>query len=323
VNLTKYMPKSFKTMKKDERMVATVLTGAAVAGVALYLHHLSTGRHPASPGARVMGFFTDTAKKLGMEIGTAMDVKTAQRYLNSISHAGLQETGSLDPATQAALKAFQHSNGIPETGTIDEETGNALQYMAAATSKSPQLQKMATLPPETQTQTQTQQAASSSGGSFWTQQILSWPGLGKPFSDAMPMAVKSAQRALNDLANASLALSGQLDQATQSAISNFQGEQGLPQTGKLDPETANALVFLASQQNPTKVKLYKRTPKKKSGGVTTSHGVTYTPATPPVQYTPAAPPVQYTPYPMQQTSGDYAVGIQSTTMWDPRWAYSY
>ncbi len=220
-----------------EYPVEVTLGGVAVAAWAYYFLSKSK-RSPQAPASRisVQGVWTDLATKLNIAIGSGLDTQTAQRYLNTIAKAGLKEDGILGPATQKALRNFQAGNGLPQTGVVDEETGNALQYMAAATSKNPQLQKMATVPT----------------GTFgpWYQRVSQVPKLGAPFSDNVKMSAKGAQRALNDLMHVGLPMTGVLDFPTVTQVRIFQAWQGMPATGQLDSETANALLYLASSSNP-------------------------------------------------------------------------
>lgn len=309
MKLERYLPKSYKKLHGTDRAVALALTGVAIAAGATFLLRRVQGAKQ-SPGSRVSGAYTEIATKLGMAVGTDLNVTTAQRYLNQIANAALEETGTLDNATMDAIRSFQRGNGIPETGTIDEETGNALQYMAAATSKNPQMKHMANVspylvaPPVTYTpspmpqpvtyapasmpsiaQPQTNAPTTTPAASqknYFTQLVAQNPQLGPPFSKTIKMSIKGAQRALNDLTGASLPLTGKLDHATTAALQNFQNEQGQRATGHLDAETANALLYLAGTQNPDHAASYHRLP----------HAAVVT-------------------------------GVQSTNLYDPRFTYSY
>lgn len=102
---------------------------------------------------RVGGFYADAAKKLGIQ--TDLTTLEAQAYLNVITGkksparggTGLVEDGILGTKTSDALRKFQASNGIPQTGYVDTETGAALSYLAGAVGKSPAMRKAVTLSP--------------------------------------------------------------------------------------------------------------------------------------------------------------------------------
>jgi hypothetical protein len=55
----------------------------------------------------------------------------------------------MGPKTILVLKRFQAGQGLAQTGKLDEETGNALSYFAAATSKSGSVKKLAAVAPST------------------------------------------------------------------------------------------------------------------------------------------------------------------------------
>lgn len=129
-----------------------VLIGLGVVG----LFWLASKGKKTSPryAYGVKGTFTDLAEKIGQQSdppwtpsGSDLDVRTAQYYLNKVAGAGLREDGILGKQTAAALKKFQRGNGLPETGAIDDETGNALEYFFFATSPLPKLKASAVLSP--------------------------------------------------------------------------------------------------------------------------------------------------------------------------------
>lgn len=105
----------------------------------------------------VRGVWTDLATKQGIAAGTDLSVQEIQAYLNGINNQvpasqgghGLNVDGILGPRTIRALKRFQAGNGLPQTGSLDDETGNALSYFAAATSKSGAVKKLAAVAPST------------------------------------------------------------------------------------------------------------------------------------------------------------------------------
>jgi peptidoglycan hydrolase-like protein with peptidoglycan-binding domain len=235
------LPQEIRRMSRKQKLV-TLALGAGATGALLLLFDRFARSSPLAPAHRyaVSGTWTDMASKLGISIGRNLDIKTAQRYLNDIASAALTENGVLDAATSDALRKFQTSNGIDATGVIDDETGNALQYFAAATSQSPSLLAAVTLPDATTTTT----TATVLGP--WAQAVARYPQMGAPFSSVVKMSAEGAKRALNDIMHLGLQLGGGLDAAAQQALKTFQANTSLPVTGLLDPETSNALLYLAT-----------------------------------------------------------------------------
>lgn len=137
-----------------KRNPQTATLGAVALGLGVYF---IWKRHREAHGYAVGGVWTDLANKQGIAIGSDLTIREAQRYLNGINNQtspalggkGLAEDGVAGPKTTAAIKKFQTGNGLPATGSVDNETGNALSYFAAATSKSGALKKYAAVSPET------------------------------------------------------------------------------------------------------------------------------------------------------------------------------
>lgn len=254
MNLKSIVPREFQRLSRKDKIVTVVLAAGATGGLLLLLDrfHRATPRAPAHRYS-TRGAWSDLATKLGITIGSSLDTKTAQRYLNQLTGAHLKEDGILGPSTMQALRNFQGHNGIEQSGVIDDETGNALQYLAAAASKNPALQKMATLTP-----------SAPAGSRPWAEAVGKDPRLGAPFDEIVQMSMKGAQRALNDLLHVGLPLSGTLDAPTQNALQSFQSMQALPVTGQLDSETSNALLYLATAA-ATAHTVYRQVPASRVG----------------------------------------------------------
>jgi murein L,D-transpeptidase YcbB/YkuD len=65
---------------------------------------------------------TTTTKKAPVFRATKEQVTAAQKLLKEKSLYAGEATGTLDPATRAALKAFQEANGMKGTGTLNAAT---------------------------------------------------------------------------------------------------------------------------------------------------------------------------------------------------------
>jgi hypothetical protein len=90
--------------------------GALVgAGVGAYVGHEGTDSHgrPTDPNARVTSRNDGTVRK-------------AQAALNDQGFDAGAVDGRYGPATQTAVRRFQSSKGLTETGTLDNSTLNAL-----------------------------------------------------------------------------------------------------------------------------------------------------------------------------------------------------
>jgi peptidoglycan hydrolase-like protein with peptidoglycan-binding domain len=62
-------------------------------------------------------------------------------------------------------------------------------------------------------------------------------GVGAEAADVRPAAVRDAQAALGEAGHDAGPADGALGPRTRSALQSFQRQQGLPATGRLDPET--------------------------------------------------------------------------------------
>jgi hypothetical protein len=149
------------------RNQTTATLGAIAVGAAAYWLYTRRNHDPMSRASRAFGVsgpWTDLAVKQGMAIGSGLSIKEVQGYLNHINaNRALAEDGVMGPATRAALKKFQIGNGIAASGKLDDETGNALTYFAAATSSNPDLQKFATVAPTYTPMLSPEQIATRSG----------------------------------------------------------------------------------------------------------------------------------------------------------------
>lgn len=146
--------------------------------------------------------YSSTTLKRG---STGEAVVALQRALG-----GITADGEFGPLTEAAVKSFQASKGLPQTGVVDSATWNALGGSTTTT---------------TSTTTST-----SSGGerSAWYSTTLRRGSTGE--------GVMVLQRGLGGLT-----VDGGFGPLTETAVKKLQAEAGLPQTGVVDEATWRAL----------------------------------------------------------------------------------
>jgi peptidoglycan hydrolase-like protein with peptidoglycan-binding domain len=80
---------------------------------------------PADPGSYLSGTESKTTegKKRGPVFrATKEQIMEAQKILREKGFYKGEESGKLDPATRAALRAYQEGNGLKATGTLNAAT---------------------------------------------------------------------------------------------------------------------------------------------------------------------------------------------------------
>jgi peptidoglycan hydrolase-like protein with peptidoglycan-binding domain len=167
-----------------------------------------------------------TSALVGLKAGALGN--TVKQLQQAIIAAGVKVRGGADgifgPATAAALKEFQTSQGLPATGTVDQATASALAAPKPVGVQNP----------------------TSTGG------FAEYGEKGQRV-----LALQSA------LAAAGIPLRGGVDGdfggGTSAAVMELQRQRGLPVTGKVDDATANALglakMAAPAAPDPSKVEL--------------------------------------------------------------------
>ena len=157
----------------------------------------------------------------------AQAITNLQSYLRQLSYFDLEIepiaiNGTWNDETQNALIAFQRANGLAPTGVADEQTWNLLfsQYKNSLEENSPP-SSVPFFPRE------------PSGESL---------GLGdEGFVVAVIQYMLQELSILYDNLE-SVEISGKYDEKTQSAVSEFQKRNLLPQNGRVNKQTWNKLV---------------------------------------------------------------------------------
>lgn len=141
------------------------------------------------------------------------------------------------------------------------------------------------------------------GGAFQTSGFYSRLASSLGF-DYHEISIADLQGYLNHLTNGHLVVDGILGSHTQAAIADFQSHNGIGVTGFPDPETKAAILYLAAATS--------NNPRVKEMAVVL-----------PSDLGRAERPVTYSPYAMPGGSGSggqFRTGIQSTSMYDVRFA---
>jgi len=173
-----------------------------------------------------------TAVALGLErstdLGLTQGVRSdaVMKLQQKLVAAGFAPTGGADgifgPNTKAALEAFQRSNGLPATGSVDAATAGALAAVAAQ-------------PPATSSNNGSKQNGSNAG----SQRGASLAGLK---IGSRGDKVKRVQRIIMSVGFTVVGgADGIYGVLTASAVKSFQNANGLAVTGAVDAKTAAAL----------------------------------------------------------------------------------
>ena len=169
----------------------------------------------ASPTA---GGSAATASIVGLKSGALGN--TVKQLQQSLLDAGVTVRGGADgifgPATAAALKSFQTSQGLPSTGIVDRATAKALENPKAPSSPA---------------------SGSSDGFAIY----------GERGSRVIDLQKALLRAGISFVGGAD----GAFGSATAGAIMSFQRANGLSVTGKVDASTARALGLTAAPKPAT------------------------------------------------------------------------
>ncbi len=146
------------------------------------------------------------------DVAAVIDARHVQRGLNRVMDAGLVVDGVVGPATRAAIRAYQAMEGLPETGAPDAATRDRL----AARLADPDVVAVPP-PPEPP-------APAPDEAERLAEEEIRW-----------------IQMALNRLADADLVVDGLFGPRSRAALSAWQRDAGLPDTGIPDGETLERL----------------------------------------------------------------------------------
>lgn len=160
------------------------------------------------------------------------DVTRLQEALRELGYFDQKATGKFREATRAAVKEFQAANGLEETGTADLDTQRLL-YGGKALKKG--VAPTPTPAPDEDPGDLNDMVIAGDGEEMpepWSRKL----GRGSKGED-----VKKVQTRLQELGFFDGPISGNFMNKTVAATKVFQEYNGLPQTGRIDEETWNAL----------------------------------------------------------------------------------
>ena len=192
------------------------LTGLIIYN-ALYLQDLRGSAHAPSPSVQpsatasapayapiiVAPVRTDLPPSSMENVAQDQLAKAVQRELTALGYVVGRSDGTLDEATREAISSYQKSHGLPVTGTPSDDL---LRHILLGDTV----------------------AQSSSTGSVDT-------ASGRDGEDG-DRTVKTVQKVLADLGYAPGPIDGAMGGATRSAITAFQRDRKIEQTGRIGPE---------------------------------------------------------------------------------------
>ncbi|GLG02712.1 hypothetical protein Alches_27530 [Alicyclobacillus hesperidum subsp. aegles] len=117
--------------------------------------HSAAHAQPRSTTSTVHTISSHVSNDTVLQVGdTGSKVKALQQELTTLGFFSYAVTGDYGPITEQAVSAFQSSVGLPETGTVDRKTLQALQKAL----RTQRTQSVASQQPTQQQSTQTTQA---------------------------------------------------------------------------------------------------------------------------------------------------------------------
>lgn len=185
-------------------------------------------------------------------------IKEAQSALQSQGLYNGPVNGVQDQQTQAAISQFQQQNGLAVTGNLDPETLQSLGI--SGTESQGQASRSMEEPGPAQTgqseQNQSQYGQPEANESGQASRSEEQSGQAQPGQAAAPQAlaqstVSAAQQALKDKGFYAGPVNGVMDQATRTAITNYQQQNNLPANGLLTQQTAQSLGIAGSNSGQT------------------------------------------------------------------------
>ena len=207
------------TLKKIENVSFTLALAAGMTGFALAQSPASTNQSPASRNSSVQE---------NQNVSNSM-VRHAQRELKDNGYYTGRVDGIMGPRTERALRQYQRSENLAQTGRLNRATMKSLGLSDRANiEQNGEASRSAEESPAGQNAT-TPQAEQS----------------GNVSSDS----VRSAQQQLRQDGFYNGPVNGQMNQGTRAALRQYQKQNNLPVTGQVTRDTAQSMGISTSNQN--------------------------------------------------------------------------
>lgn len=204
--------------------LAGVLAAACTAMILVNALAMQQGRTPATPAPAAKQSAATPAPSQWRaepkrdELVAQVQTALAERDL----YDGVVD-GMMGPGTASAIRAFEHAQGMAQTGEASEKTLAAL--MTAPMRKAETRTPTPAPKPAAQTPAQAQAAAQPAT-----------TGSTSPNPKLM-----AAQRALAKIGYGPVSIDGKMGTETRNAIKSFERDRNLPETGELGPQVVRAL----------------------------------------------------------------------------------
>lgn len=209
-------------MRRPVDALAGVLAAACTVMILVNALAMQQGRTPAAPAPAATKQSAATpapgqwrAEPKRDELVAQVQTALAERDL----YDGVVD-GVMGPGTASAIRAFEHGQGIAQTGEASEKTLAAL--MTAPMRKEA---KAPAARPAAQPTAQAQAAAqpATTGSTTPNPKLM------------------AAQRALAKIGYGPVSIDGKMGAETRNAIKSFERDRNLPETGELGPQVVRAL----------------------------------------------------------------------------------
>lgn len=211
-------------MRRPVDAFAGLLAAACTAMILVNALAMQQGRTPPAPAPAAAKQSAATSASGQWRAEPKRDELVAQ-VQTALAERDLYDgvvDGVMGPGTATAIRAFEHGQGMAQTGEASEKTLAAL--MTAPMRKAEA--KASAAKPAAQTSAAQAQAAAQPATTG---------------STAPNPKLMAAQRALAKIGYGPVSIDGKMGTETRNAIKSFERDRNLPETGELGPQVVRAL----------------------------------------------------------------------------------